>query len=87
MIRSLEEANTDKAHVLLQARAVTSQRPNHTRRSVCKTQSENVFAVCLTEAVGSRINQRDRSGTSLQGAGVRLTNVYLLSMCLRRWRI
>jgi hypothetical protein len=87
VMRSLEEANTDKAHVLLQAQAVTSQRPNHTRHGVCRTQSENVFAVCLTKAVGSCVNQRDRSGTSLQGAGVRLTNVYLLSMCLRRWRI
>ncbi|KAJ8111695.1 hypothetical protein OPT61_g5778 [Boeremia exigua] len=52
----LEEANADKAHVLLQAQAATSQRPNHTRQGVCKTQAENVFAVGLTEAAGSRMN-------------------------------
>jgi hypothetical protein len=76
---SLEEAIADKARVLLQARTATSQRPNHTRQSVCKTQAENVFAVCLTEAAGSRMNQRDRSESGLQGTAVRLIKVYLLA--------
>jgi hypothetical protein len=76
---SLEEANADKAHLLLQARTATSQRPNRTRQGVCKTQAENVFAVCLTEAVGSRINQRDKSESGLQGAAARLIKVYLLA--------
>lgn len=74
-----EEANAHKAHVLLQARTATSQRPNHTRHGVCKTQAENVFAVCLTEAAGSRMNQRDRSESGLQDAAVRLIKVYLLA--------
>lgn len=79
MMISLDEANADKAPVLLQARTATSQRPNHTRQGVCKTQAENVSAVCLTEAAGSRMNQRDRSESGLQGAAVRLIKVYLLA--------
>lgn len=78
-VMNLEEANAHKAHVLLQARTATSQRPNHTRQGVCKTQAGNVFAVCLTEAAGSRINQRDRAESGLQGAAVRLIKVYLLA--------
>lgn len=74
-----EEANADNAPVLLQAQAATSQRPNHTRQGVCRTQAENVFAVCLTEAASSRITQRDRSESELQGAAVRLIKVYLLT--------
>lgn len=74
-----EEAIADRAQVLLQAQAATSQRPNHTRQGVCKTQADNVFAVCLTEAASSRMNQRDRSESGLQDAAVRLIKVYLLT--------
>lgn len=76
---NLEKANADKARVLLQAQAATSQRPNHTRQGVCKTQAGDVFALCLIEAASSRINQRDTSESDLQGAGVRLIKVYLLT--------
>lgn len=79
MMINLREAIAHKAQVQLQARAVTSQRSNHTRQGVCKTQAENVFAVCLTEAAGSRMNQRDRAESGLQGAAVRLMKVYLLA--------
>jgi hypothetical protein len=74
-----EVANAHKAYVLLQARTATSQRPNHTRQGGCKTQARNVFAVCLTEAAGSRMNQRDRSESGLQGEALRLIKVYLLA--------
>lgn len=76
---SLEETNADKVQVLLQAQSATSQRPNHTRQGVCNTQAGNVSAVYLTEAAGSRMNQRDRSKTGLQGAAVRSIKVYLLA--------
>lgn len=62
MTRNLDEAIADK---LFQARPGTSQRPNHTRHGVCKTQAENVLAVCLTEAVSFYMNRRDKSESDL----------------------
>ena len=52
---------------------------DQTIQGVCKTQAENVFAVCLTEAAGSRMKQRDRSESGLRVAAVRLVKVYLLA--------